>query len=98
MKANQVMFPQTAVAAGASYHLSANIVGGTTQYTSTQDGDRSISQKKMAVDNNNNNRLLDNRTSMDFNYRFKVILLGDSKVGKSSIVRRSVDETFNLKY
>ena len=91
------MLPQTAVAVGASDHLSANIAGGTTQYTSTQDGDRSISHKKMAVDNNNN-RLLDNRTSMDFNYRFKVILLGDSKVGKSSIVRRSVDETFNLKY
>jgi RecA-family ATPase len=98
MKANQVIFPQTAVAVGASDHLSANIAGGTTQYTSTQDGDRSISQKKMVADNNNNNRLLDNRTSMDFNYRFKVILLGDSKVGKSSIVRRSVDETFNLKY
>jgi GTP-binding protein EngB required for normal cell division len=78
--------------------LSANIPGDTTQYSTTQEYDHSLSQKKMVADNNNNNRLLGNRTSMDFNYRFKVILLGDSKVGKSSIVRRSVDETFNLKY
>jgi GTPase SAR1 family protein len=77
--------------------LSANIPANTTQYTTTQECDPSLSQKKLVVDNNHN-RLLDNRTSMDFNYRFKVILLGDSKVGKSSIVRRSVEETFNLKY
>lgn len=38
------------------------------------------------------------RSSNDLDYRFKVILLGDSKVGKSSIVRRIVDQTFNLKY
>jgi hypothetical protein len=43
------------------------------------------------------NRLL-GRQSADLDYRFKVILLGDSKVGKSCIVRRIVDETFNLKY
>jgi small GTP-binding protein len=29
---------------------------------------------------------------------FKVILLGDSKVGKSSLVRRLVDESFNNRY
>jgi hypothetical protein len=45
------------------------------------------------------NRLLgNNRTSVDYNYRFKVILLGDSKVGKSSIVRRLDEDTFNLNY
>jgi len=45
------------------------------------------------------NRFLgNNRTSADYNYRFKVILLGDSKVGKSSIVRRLVEETFHLNY
>ena len=38
------------------------------------------------------------RTSNDLDFRFKVILLGDSKVGKSSIVRRLVDQSFNLKY
>ena len=36
--------------------------------------------------------------STDYNYRFKVILLGDSKVGKSSLVRRLVDESFNTRY
>jgi GTPase SAR1 family protein len=38
------------------------------------------------------------RISKDLDYRFKVILLGDSKVGKSSIVNRIVEEGFNLKY
>ena len=38
------------------------------------------------------------RTSNDLDFRFKVILLGDSKVGKTSIVRRLVDHSFNLKY
>ena len=36
--------------------------------------------------------------SSDLDFRFKVILLGDSSVGKSSIVRRLVDQTFNMKY
>jgi Ras-related protein Rab-1A len=36
--------------------------------------------------------------STDYNYRFKVILLGDSKVGKSSLVKRLVDESFNNRY
>ena len=39
-----------------------------------------------------------NRMSSEYNYRFKVILLGDSKVGKSSLVRRLVDESFNNRY
>ena len=39
-----------------------------------------------------------NRQSVECNHRFKVILLGDSKVGKSSIVRRLVDESFNNRY
>lgn len=43
------------------------------------------------------NRVL-GRQSADLDFRFKVILLGDSKVGKSCIVRRIVDETFNMKY
>ncbi len=42
--------------------------------------------------------LLGNRASVEVDFRFKVILLGDSKVGKSSIVNRIVDETFNNKY
>jgi small GTP-binding protein len=44
-----------------------------------------------------NSRFL-NRQSVECNHRFKVILLGDSKVGKSSIVRRLVDESFNNRY
>ena len=43
-------------------------------------------------------RILTMRISKDLDYRFKVILLGDSKVGKSSIVNRVVEEGFNLKY
>ena len=39
-----------------------------------------------------------NRISADYNFIFKVILLGDSKVGKSSLVKRLIDESFNNKY
>lgn len=43
-------------------------------------------------------RYLSNRVSSDISHRFKVILLGDSKVGKTSIIRQLVEETFNRKY
>jgi len=75
--------PKSAIGAGGT---------GTTRVLHTLEGDHSISMK-------GGNRMLgNNRLSTEYNYRFKVILLGDSKVGKSSIVRRIVDETFNLKY
>ena len=42
--------------------------------------------------------LFNNRESAEHSFRFKVIMLGDSKVGKSSIIRRFCEQTFNMTY
>ena len=48
--------------------------------------------------NDNDSRTTSESTVNDFNYKFKIMILGESMIGKTSIINRYVNDKFGERY